>query len=267
MEAPRRAAVCDMSPEGASIGEGPAVRGTVTIVEGLSSTKALVTFSIEGLTPGLHGFHVHETSDFTNGCISAGPHFNPDDLYHGSLSSSERHVGDLGNINANISGFAVGSLEAPDLVLSGARSVLGRSFVVHADPDNLGLGESEHSLTTGNAGSRLACCKITLFNTTGKYWAVPAQQETTPYSSQSRSDGVSGGFAVEYTFLIFVLFFFFCLVPGFCVYEQRKYRAAREASLLEFNARSAERVQGGSLGEGESGRIAVIGGRGAAAFV
>ena len=32
---------------------------------------------IRGLPPGLHGFHVHENSDTSNGCMAAGGHYNP----------------------------------------------------------------------------------------------------------------------------------------------------------------------------------------------
>ena len=41
--------------------------------------------------------------------------------------------------------------------LSGENSIIGRTVVVHADPDDLGLGGHELSKSTGNAGARSAC--------------------------------------------------------------------------------------------------------------
>ena len=76
----------------------------------------------------------------------------------------ERHVGDLGNVNAGEDGVANFELEDHLIHLSGEFSVIGRSFVVHADEDDLGLGGHELSKTTGNAGARLACGVIGLSN-------------------------------------------------------------------------------------------------------
>ncbi len=46
--------------------------------------------------------------------------------------------------------------------LTGPYSVIGRSFVVHKDTDDLGLGGYPDSKTTGHAGARLACGVIGL---------------------------------------------------------------------------------------------------------
>ena len=39
----------------------------------------------------------------------------------------------------------------------GVTNVLGRAIVVHAGPDDLGLGNHDSSMTTGNAGGRVGC--------------------------------------------------------------------------------------------------------------
>lgn len=121
-----------------------------------------VSGEISGLTQGLHGFHVHEFGDNTNGCISAGPHFNPFNKEHGGPDHEIRHVGDLGNIIAGESGVAKISIKDSIISLHGDSNIIGRTVVVHADPDDLGQGGHELSKTTGNAGGRLACGVIGL---------------------------------------------------------------------------------------------------------
>ncbi|KAF7145089.1 hypothetical protein RHSIM_Rhsim04G0091600 [Rhododendron simsii] len=101
-----------------------------------------ITGRITGLTPGLHGFHIHALGDTTNGCNSTGPHFNPLKKNHGAPSDKERHAGDLGNIVAGPDGVAEISIEDTLIPLTGHHSILGRAVVVHADPDDLGRGVS-----------------------------------------------------------------------------------------------------------------------------
>lgn len=115
-----------------------------------------MTGEISGLTDGEHGFHVHEFGNNTNGCISAGPHYNPHNKTHGSPAHEMRHVGDLGNIKSE-GGVAKINLTDAAIQLSGAQNIVGRCLVVHADIDDLGQGGHELSSTTGNAGARVGC--------------------------------------------------------------------------------------------------------------
>ena len=91
---------------------------------------------------------------------SAGPHYNPFGKNHGAPEDEERHVGDLGNIEAGADGVSEGTIVDRLIKLSGEYSVIGRSVMVHADVDDLGKGGHELSLTTGNAGARIACGEI-----------------------------------------------------------------------------------------------------------
>ncbi|KAL6508771.1 hypothetical protein OROHE_021330 [Orobanche hederae] len=146
-----------------------ATKKAVAVLKGTSSVEGFVTLTQEddgpttvrvrltGLTPGKHGFHLHEYGDTTNGCISTGAHFNPNGLTHGAPEDEVRHAGDLGNIVANADGVAEATIVDTQIPLRGPNSVVGRAFVVHELEDDLGKGGHELSLTTGNAGGRLAC--------------------------------------------------------------------------------------------------------------
>ena len=58
------------------------------------------------MTPGLHGFHIHQYGNLTQGCTTAGPHYNPFNMEHGGPDMEIRHVGDLGNVEAKEDGTA-----------------------------------------------------------------------------------------------------------------------------------------------------------------
>ena len=76
--------------------------------------------------------------------------------------SSDRMVGDLGNIEADTTGTAKGVMKSNLVKLKGPYTVVGRSFMVHADPDDLGNGDNPKSKVTGNSGARIACGEIKL---------------------------------------------------------------------------------------------------------
>jgi superoxide dismutase, Cu-Zn family len=130
---------------------GNKVSGTVTLIEVADGVQ--VRAEISGLTPGTHGFHVHEFGDCSAAdASSAGAHFNPTHEPHAGPDSAERHVGDMGNVQADASGKA--KLEYVDHQISltnDERSVIGRSVVVHAKPDDL------KSQPSGDSGARVAC--------------------------------------------------------------------------------------------------------------
>ncbi|KAJ1901584.1 hypothetical protein LPJ66_000669 [Kickxella alabastrina] len=140
------------------------VQGVVTLTQASETSPIKVHASISGLAAGKHGFHVHEFGDNTNGCTSAGPHFNPFKKTHGAPDAEERHVGDLGNVVASAEGKVDAVIEDSKVTLFGPYSVIGRTIVVHADEDDLGLGGHELSATTGNAGGRQACGVIGIAN-------------------------------------------------------------------------------------------------------
>ncbi|KAG7196898.1 hypothetical protein KM043_015800 [Ampulex compressa] len=137
--------------------QGEVVKGTVYFDQEESSKPVKVTGQVTGLNKGFHGFHIHEFGDNTNGCTSAGAHFNPLGKEHGGPDASIRHVGDLGNVEANADGIAHVNITDSMIQLEGPYNIIGRTLVVHADPDDLGKGGHELSKTTGNAGARLAC--------------------------------------------------------------------------------------------------------------
>jgi superoxide dismutase, Cu-Zn family len=127
------------------------VSGTVTFTEVADGVQ--IHADITGLTPGNHGFHVHEFGDCSAAdASSAGAHFNPTNKPHAAPDATERHVGDMGNVEADASGKA--TLEYMDHQISLTNdqdSVIGRSVVVHAKADDL------KTQPAGDSGARIAC--------------------------------------------------------------------------------------------------------------
>ncbi|XP_055705382.1 superoxide dismutase [Cu-Zn]-like [Phlebotomus papatasi] len=80
--------------------------------EGIQSSgcgsSVMLSGEVTGLTQSQHGFHIHEFVDATNGCTSAGVHYNTHSKEHGGPDSAVRHAGDLGNIEKmTLTGFPV----------------------------------------------------------------------------------------------------------------------------------------------------------------
>jgi Cu/Zn superoxide dismutase len=124
------------------------------------------------LTPGFHGIHIHEYGDLSpdqKGCCeSVCLHYNPTQKQHGSfaLYGLECHAGDLcNNVLANKHGHATYTFQyiPGHNKMFDIEDILGRSIVVHANKDDLGVkrdSDPNGSGKTGNAGQKLACAVI-----------------------------------------------------------------------------------------------------------
>lgn len=130
---------------------GAQVSGSVNFTAEGGGVRVLA--QVRGLSPGEHGFHVHEVGDCSApDATSAKGHFNPAGKPHGHHGGSERHAGDMPNLVADGYGNASLSARLDQLSLTeGPSGILRRSVVIHADPDDY------KSQPAGNSGKRIAC--------------------------------------------------------------------------------------------------------------
>ena len=127
-----------------------AVKGTVRFTPAEKGVR--VRAEITGLEPnGKHGFHIHEKGDLSAPDLtSAGSHFNPGMHKHGGPEASERHAGDLGNLEADDKGKAVYDKTIEGLTLDDSKTgIIGKSVIVHAKADDLKTDPS------GDSGARI----------------------------------------------------------------------------------------------------------------
>lgn len=141
------------------------ISGTIFFEQQGYNSPVFVTVNITGIPNGLgpkHGLHVHQsaitsTSDLTADiCGSAAGHFNPLNKTHGDILAATRHVGDYGNILSS-NGNILYKFNDTVSSLYGFYGVIGRTIVLHQLEDDLGLQNNTGSMTTGNAGARIAC--------------------------------------------------------------------------------------------------------------
>jgi superoxide dismutase, Cu-Zn family len=126
------------------------VTGTVTFT--LAGDHLTFVADIDGLAPNTkHGFHIHEKGNLSDPDLkSAGGHFNPTKEHHGGPTSEHHHAGDLGNLEADANGHAHLEGTVMHVSFSGDTSIVGRSVIIHAKPDD------EKSDPAGNSGARIA---------------------------------------------------------------------------------------------------------------
>lgn len=130
--------------------------GTVTIFD--SNYGLIIEPRLSGLSPGLHGFHVHQNADCGFGTkdgkkvagLAAGGHYDPTDSKKHTGPYGEGHVGDLPALYVDKDGTAALTLLAPRLKVSDLK---GRAVIIHEAGDNY----SDNPKPLGGGGSRVAC--------------------------------------------------------------------------------------------------------------
>ena len=138
-------------------GIGNAV-GQVTISE--SKYGLVFTPALNGLAPGLHGFHVHQNPDcgpkvFDMGgnimpALAAGGHYDPEKTNRHGTPWGDGHLGDLPPLFVDAKGNVTQPVLAPRLKISDLK---GRSLMVHVGGDN----HADHPAPLGGGGARMVC--------------------------------------------------------------------------------------------------------------
>ena len=127
--------------------QGNSVAGNVVFRQ--EGNTLVVMTQASGLTPGAHGFHVHEFGDCSApDASSAGGHFNPTGKPHGKPGQADSHAGDMPELVAD----AKGNVRQMDRLTGvSVNDFIGKSVIIHAG------GDDYKTQPTGNSGARVAC--------------------------------------------------------------------------------------------------------------
>ena len=138
--------------------DGGKAAGKVTVSE--SNYGLVFTPALHDLTPGLHGFHIHEHPSCDAGekdgktvlGLAAGGHWDPKKTdRHGQPWEDDTHLGNLPVLYVDGDGNASVPVLAPRL--KSLDEIRGHSLIIHAGGDNY----AEHHAPLGGCGARHAC--------------------------------------------------------------------------------------------------------------
>lgn len=130
--------------------------GTASVAQ--AEHGVLIAYDLKNLSPGSHGFHIHETGACTPDFKAAGGHYNPLGSEHGFESEGGYHVGDLPNIMVTADGTSKGEMFVPQVTLNGPENdrypytlhdTDGSALMVHAEGDDY--------KAMASSGDRVAC--------------------------------------------------------------------------------------------------------------
>lgn len=133
------------------------VSGNVVFTE--ENGTVSMTAIIEGLDPGEHAIHIHETADCSSDDgKSAGGHWNPTAQPHGKWGDAAGyHKGDIGNFTADDNGNGTITFSTDEWCIGcddSNKDILNKGLIVHAGADDF------TSQPSGDAGARVSCAGI-----------------------------------------------------------------------------------------------------------
>lgn len=123
--------------------------GTITLEKAKSGV--LITPNLESLTPGTHGFHIHEFPSCADKAMAAGAHHDPKKTEkHEGPYDHDGHLGDLPVLIVDKDGKATLPTFAPRLTLDDFKN---HAIMIHIGSDNY----SDTPEKLGGGGARIAC--------------------------------------------------------------------------------------------------------------
>ena len=118
-----------------------------------------VNVSVDGLTPGLHGIHIHAVAACAPTFAAAGGHYNPLAHEHGLENPSGPHAGDLPNLVVDADGHGRLNATTDRVTVTDGPATLfdadGSAFIIHANQD-----DQVTDAGNGGSGARIACAVI-----------------------------------------------------------------------------------------------------------
>lgn len=159
-------AECEVTP--LPDNNGTNASGTISFSQASVGAPVVINFNLSGFPPNVkRGLHIHEYSNPSQKCQSIGPHLNPHNKEHGGPNDTERHLGDIGNIESDSQGY-VNYQQVDQLIsLSGPNSIAGYPCAIHQGEDDLGHGNLNDSKVTGHSHGKAACGVVNLLERNG----------------------------------------------------------------------------------------------------
>lgn len=119
----------------------------------VSQTKygLLFTPDLNNLSPGIHGFHIHQHPSCADNGMAAGGHLDPQDTKkHLGPYNDNGHLGDLPALSVNADGTATLPVLAPRFTQ--IDEIRNHALMIHEGGDNY-----TDTPTLGGGGARMIC--------------------------------------------------------------------------------------------------------------